>query len=147
MNKSGKSSSLLIFLIPLFFIVALVIADTLISYIQNKNLKNVTEKIIQEVISDEEIEIDEYKYEIKRRYEMNNIDVDSLIVDADEYEVLVVNEHRYFGLFSSLTSKAVPETEISILGATFKVKKSSVAIINVKARTNSDNEIEFEYSK
>jgi len=147
MNKNGKSNMLFLLLIPLFFGLAIIIVDTFFSYTQNKNLKHITEKIIKEVIEDDEIEIDEYAYEIKRRYEMNNIDVDSLIVDASEYEVNVANQHRYFGLFSSLTNEALPEIEVSIIGLKFKLKKGSVAIINVTARENSDKEIQFEYSK
>ena len=147
MNNNGKSNIIFIFLIPIFFIVALIIMDTVFIYTNNKNLKGVTETIISDVMKNDEINLEDYSDEIKKAYERNGIDTDMLVVDANAYEVILENQHRYFGVFSSLSNKMGAESEVKILGITFKVKKNSVARIGVRARFNSNDELIFEYSE
>lgn len=147
MNNSGKSGIIFLILIPLFFIVTLIIMDTLFSYTQNKNLKVVTKEVIKEVILNEEINVNDYKDEIKKALIRRNIDTEMLVVDANDYEITLENEHRYFGIFSSLKNTSQTESEIKILGIVFKVKKNSVARINVNARFNENDELIFEYTK
>lgn len=145
MNNNGKSNIIFLILIPVFFIVALIIMDTFISYSENKRYKSVTEDIISEVMNNDKLDHEEYYNEIKRLYELNNYETDMLVVDANSYSVNIDNEHRYFGLFSSLTNRSGEDTIVKILGIEFNAKKSSKIRINIEARRNSYDEIEFNY--
>lgn len=145
MNKVGKSNIVFIVLIPVFIFITLVVVDTIISYSVNKKFKNVTEKIIAEVMNNEEIDYEEYYNEIKRMYSSYNYDVDMLVVDADDYKVRVDNEFSYFNLFSSLKNTNAKPMKVSILGTEFNVRKGSKAIISVEATYDSNDELVFEY--
>lgn len=145
MNNNGKSNIIFLILIPAFFIVSLIVVDTFVSYIQNKKFKNITEEIIREVMSNDELYEDEYYDEIKRLYEFNNYDTDDLVVDADGYSVRVDNEYNYFGIISSLTNKRGEDTDVNIFGIKFRVKKSSKVIVSVEAKYNYDDEIEINF--
>lgn len=147
MNNNGKSSASFLALIPLFFVISLIVIDTLFSYIENKRFKNITENIIKEVMTNEEIYIEEYNAEIKKNYERNGYETDMLIVEANDYDVYVENEHNYFGIFSAFSNKKSVESEIEVLGITFKVRKNSVARIKVRASFNYSDELSFEYIK
>jgi len=46
-----------------------------------------------------------------------------LIVEADDYNVYVENEHKYFSIFSSFSNKKSIESEVKILGVTFKINE------------------------
>lgn len=146
MNNSGKSSGVFLVLIPLFFVLSLVVVDTIFSYVENKRFKKVTEMIISEVINEEYNE-DEYSEEIKKRYETHGYETEMLVVDASSYDIYVENEHKFFGIFSSFSNKKSSESEIKILGVTFKVRKNSVARIKVTARFDYNNVLEFEYTE
>jgi len=145
MNNSGKSNIIFLILIPLFFIISLVIVDTFVSFSQTKKYKMITENIIKEVMTNDELYLDEYYDEIKRLYELNNYETDSLVVDANEYSLRIDNEHSYFGIISSLTNRHGEETIINIFGTNFRVKKSSKVIINVEAKYNYEDELEINY--
>ncbi len=145
MNNKGKSNIIFIILIPLFIVIALLIVDTVNSYSENNRYKHITENIIKDTINSD-LDSTEYYDEIKRLYKLNNYEVDSLVVDANDYEVNVINEHNYFSLLTSLKKSFNETTEIKILGITFKVKKNSKTIIKVKAN-KIDNEIKFTYEK
>lgn len=147
MNKSGKSNIIFLILIPIILILTLIVVDTIISYTNNKTYKKVTENIIEEVISDSEISVEQYNDEIKRKYERLGYETEMLVVEANSYDVYVENEHEYFGLFSSFSNRKGTETEIKILGITFKVKKNSVIRLKVRATYNYDDELKFEYTK
>lgn len=146
MNNNGKGRIVLIILIPIFLILALIITDTLISFIENKRFKNITEDIIIETMNRDDLYYDEYYDNIKRLYERNNFDTDMLLVEASDYEVYVENENNYFGLFTSLRNHTYKMGEIKILGVTFKVKKNSKSFIKVTAK-NDRGYIEFFYTK
>lgn len=146
MDKTGKSNVIFLILIPIFFIISLIIVDTFISYSENKRYKKITEQIILEVMNDDNLSIDDYYDEIKRHYEMNNFETDMLIVDASGYSVHIENEHRYFGIISSITNKDGEDEIVKILGVEFNVKKSSKAIIKIEAIKNNE-EIEFNYTE
>lgn len=145
MNNKGKSNIIFIILIPLFIVIALLIVDTLNSYSENNRYKHITENIIKNTMNSD-LDSTEYYDEIKRLYKLNNYEVDSLVVDANDYEVNVINEHNYFSLLTSLKKSFNETSEIKILGITFKVKKNSKSIIKVKAN-KIDNEIKFTYEK
>lgn len=145
MNNKGKSNIIFIILIPLFIVIALLIVDTLNSYSENNRYKHITENIIKDTMNSD-LDSTEYYDEIKRLYKLNNYEVDSLVVDANDYEVNVINEHNYFSLLTSLKKSFNETSEIKILGITFKVKKNSKSIIKVKAN-KIDNEIKFTYEK
>lgn len=145
MNNKGKSNIIFIILIPLFIVIALLIVDTLNSYSENNRYKHITEDIIKDTMNSD-LDSTEYYDEIKRLYKLNNYEVDSLVVDANDYEVNVINEHNYFSLLTSLKKSFNETSEIKILGITFKVKKNSKSIIKVKAN-KIDNEIKFTYEK
>ena len=145
MNNKGKSNIIFIILIPLFIVIALLIVDTLNSYSENNRYKHITEDIIKDTMNSD-LDSTEYYDEIKRLYKLNNYEVDSLVVDANDYEVNVINEHNYFSLLTSLKKSFNETSEIKILGITFKVKKTSKTIIKVKAN-KIDNEIKFTYEK
>ena len=145
MNKSGKSSFIFILLIPIFLIGTLIVVDTIISYNQKKLYKEITEKIITQVMEDDDFEYEEYYDEIKRLYEYYKYEKKMLVVDANETKVTVDNEHNYFGLFSSLTNRSGEDTIISILGVEFKAKKGSKISLSVEASYDSDDKIVFEY--
>lgn len=145
MNNKGKSNIIFIILIPLFIVIALLIVDTLNSYSENNRYKHITENIIKDTMNSD-LDSTEYYDEIKRLYKLNNYEVDSLVVDANDYEVNVINEHNYFSLLTSLKKSFNETTEIKILCITFKVKKNSKTIIKVKAN-KIDNEIKFTYEK
>ncbi len=147
MNKTGKSNAIFIILIPIFLILALIIVDTIISYAENKRFKSTTEKIVNEVITNEDISYEDYEKEIKRLYERNNYDTKMLVVDANDYEVYVENEHNYFGLFSSLKKANSKKLDIKILGVTFKVKRNSKAFIKLTVKKDYDGNLKFEYAK
>lgn len=144
MNNKGKSIVNII-LIPIIFIISIIILDTYINFIQNKKFKMVTKDIIVAVMENKEISIDDYDEQLKRLYELNNYETDSLVVDANEYSVKVSNEHVYFGIISSLTNKSIKDDIVNILGIDFKVKKSSKAMVEVEAKYNYDNEIEINF--
>lgn len=145
MNNNGKSNIIFIILIPLFFIISLIIVDTFFNFSQTKKYKIVTENIIKEVMNNEELYEDEYYNEIKRLYELNNYETDSLVVEANEYSLRIDNEHSYFGIISSLTNRQGEDTVINILGLDFNVKKSSKVIISVEAKYNYEGELEINY--
>lgn len=145
MNNKGKSNIIFIILIPLFIVIALLIVDTLNSFSENNRYKHITENIIKDTINSD-LDSTEYYDEIKRLYKLNNYEVDSLVVDANDYEVNVINEHNYFSLLTSLKKSFNETSEIKILGITFKVKKNSKTIIKVKAN-KIGNEIKFTYEK
>lgn len=147
MNKSGKASSVFLVLVPIIFVLTLIIIDTLFSYLENNRLRKTTETILTEVMKDDEINVEEYSDEIKKRYERSGYSTEMLVVETNSYDVYIENEHSYFGIFSALTSKKNVESEIKLLGLTFKVKKNSVARIKVTASFNYDDELEFEYTK
>ena len=147
MNNNGKSNIIFLIFIPLFFIVALIILDTVFSYVQNKNLKSVTEKVISEVIKSDEINETDYIIEIKNAYIRNGIDTDMLDIEISNNKLVLVNQHRYFGIFSSLSNKMGDKTEIEILGIKFILKKNSVARVNVSVENINDDELVFEYSE
>jgi len=145
MNNNGKSNIIFLILIPLFFIISIIIVDTFVSFSQNKKFKKTTENIINDVMTNDEIYEDEYYSEIKRLYELNNYETDSLVVNYDGYSLRIDNEHSYFGIISSLTNRNGEDDIINILGIEFKVKKSSKVILSVEARYNYDNELEINY--
>lgn len=147
MNNNGKASGAFLFLIPVFFVVVLIVMDTIFSYSQNKNYKNITESIIKEVMGNQELEYEEYYDEIKRLYKKKGYSTEFLVVDASSYDVYVENSHNYFGIFSSLKNTKNEGTDIVILGVTFKAKKNSVTSLKVNARFNYDDELEFEYTE
>lgn len=146
MNKNGKSSVAFLGFIPLFFVITIIIVDTLFNYIENKRFKNVTESIVSEVLK-EDINDSEYKEEIRKRYERQGFETEMLIVETDGYKVYLENEHAFFGLFSSFSNKKNIETNIKILGITFKVKKNSIARIKVNASLDNEDKVKFEYIK
>ncbi len=145
MNNNGKSGVVFLILIPIFFVLSLIITDTFISYNENKRYKKVTEDIITEVMNNDKLDYEEYYDEIKRLYEFNNYETDMLVVNANNYNINVDNEHRYFGIISSLTNKEGEDTQVKILGVEFNVKKGSKTIVRVEAKRNSNDEIEFNY--
>ena len=145
MNNNGKSNIIFLILIPLFFIISIIIVDTFVSFSQNKKFKKTTENIINDVMTNDEIYEEEYYSEIKRLYELNNYETDSLVVNYDGYSLRIDNEHSYFGIISSLTNRNGEDDIINILGIEFKVKKSSKVILSVEARYNYDNELEINY--
>ena len=145
MNNNGKSNIIFLILIPVFFLVSLVIVDTFNSYTQNKRFKVITKKIIKDVMTNDELYEDEYFDEIKRLYELNNYETDSLVVDANEYSLSLDNEHSYFGIISSLTNKHGADTNINILGIDFRAKKSSKVVIRSEARYNNDGDLEITF--
>ena len=108
-------------------------------------MEKITENIIYEVMNNNDLYYDEYYDEIKRLYEFNNYETDMLVVEASDYKVTIDNEHKFFGLISSLTNKTTDYTMINLLGLEFKVKKSSKITISVEAKFNSEDEIELEY--
>jgi len=145
MNNNGKSNIIFLILIPLFFIISIIIVDTFVSFSQNKKFKKTTENIINDVMTNDEIYEDEYYSEIKRLYELNNYETDSLVVNYDGYSLRIDNEHSYFGIISSLTNRNGEDDIINILGIEFKVKKSSKVILSVEARYNYEDELEINY--
>ena len=145
MNKNGKSNILILILMPVFVIMTLVIADTVISYTLNKQFKNDTENIITTVMNNSKLSYEDYHEEIKKLYENKGYDTGRLIVNADKYKVTVDNEHRYFGLISSITNSKAEKEKIKIYGIEFNVKKGSKTVISVEAKYNHENELEFEY--
>ena len=146
LNNNGKAFILLI-LIPVFIIISLIIADTLISYRINNKFKKDTEIIIKDVINRDDLGYEEYYDAMKREYERKGYDTDMLLVQANSYEVYVENEHNYFGLFTSLRNKTNKEGKIKIFGIVFKVRKNSKAFIKVTAKNNYDGKLEFTYEK
>ena len=104
-----------------------------------------TENIIKEVVNNDDLYYEEYYEEIKRLYELNNYETDRLIVEADDYSILVENEHAYYGVFSSIFGNGEEEI-VKLFGIIdFKAKKGSKTIVKVEATYSEDNEIEFEY--
>lgn len=147
MNKNGKGGTIFIVLIPLILIVTLIIVDTIVSFTTKKNYEKVTESILTEIMTNDEIYVEDYSDEIKRAYERKGYETDMLVVEANSYDVYLENEHEYFNLFSSLSNKRGDDGEIKILGVTFKVKKNSVARLKVTATYDYENNIVFEYTK
>ena len=145
MNNSGKGMLFLV-LVPLIAIAVFIISDTFVSFLENNKFKMDTESIITEVMNNENLYYSDYYDEIKRLYELKHYNTDNLVVDANEYEVSVSNENLYFGLINSLKNTKGENSEITILGHKFMVKKNSKAIISVVA-TYEDEEIKFTYKK
>ena len=147
MNKLGKSDIKFILLIPLILIATLIVVDTLISYSENKRFKTITEEIIKGTMEDDNIEYSEYYDEIKKQYEKNDYDTDMLVVEANSYSVYVENEHKYFGLLSSLRNSKNEKQQVKLLGITFNLRKNSKAFVKVTAKYDYNNNLTFEYEK
>ena len=147
MNKNGKGGTIFILLIPLILVVTLIIVDTIVSFTTKKNYEKVTESILTEIMTNDEINVEDYSDEIKRAYERKGYETDMLVVEANSYDVYLENEHEYFNLFSSLSNKRGDDGEIKILGVTFKVKKNSVVRLKVTVTYDYENNIVFEYTK
>lgn len=147
MNKLGKSDIKFILLIPLILIATLIVVDTLISYSENKRFKTITEEIIKGTMEDDNIEYSEYYDEIKKQYERNDYDTDMLVVEANSYSVYVENEHKYFGLLSSLRNSKNEKQQVKLLGITFNLRKNSKAFVKVTAKYDYNNNLTFEYEK
>ncbi len=147
MNKLGKSDIKFILLIPLILIATLIVVDTLISYSENKRFKTITEEIIKGTMEDDNIEYSEYYDEIKKQYERNDYDTDMLVVEANSYSVYVENEHKYFGLLSSLRNSINEKQQVKLLGITFNLRKNSKAFVKVTAKYDYNNNLTFEYEK
>lgn len=147
MNKLGKSDIKFILLIPLILIATLIVVDTLISYSENKRFKTITEEIIKGTMEDDNIEYSEYYDEIKKQYEKNDYDTDMLVVEANSYSVYVENEHKYFGLLSSLKNSINEKQQVKLLGITFNLRKNSKALVKVTAKYDYNNNLTFEYEK
>lgn len=147
MKNNGKSSIIFLILIPLILIVTLIIIDTIISYGVNKKFKNDTETIIKDVLTNDELNYDEYYNEIKRLYEKKNYDTERLVVESDDYNFYLENEYNYFNLFSSLKNTKNKKEYVTILGFTFKAKRNSKAFIKVNADYDNMGKIIFTYTK
>lgn len=147
MKNNGKSSIIFLILIPLILIVTLIIIDTIISYGVNKKFKNDTETIIKDVLTNDELNYDEYYDEIKRLYEKKNYDTERLVVESDDYNFYLENEYNYFNLFSSLKNTKNKKEYVTILGFTFKAKRNSKAFIKVNADYDNMGKIIFTYTK
>lgn len=147
MNNNGKLSSIFMILIPIFFIVSLLIVDTLINIIENNRYKKVTESIIAGVVNNDDILASEYKDEIKKAYERQGFQTSMLVVMANDYEVHVENEHEFFGIISAFSKRKGDDEEIKIFGLTFKIKKNSVARLSVNAKYDSEGSLIFEYTE
>ncbi|MBQ3021303.1 MAG: hypothetical protein IJD92_03670 [Bacilli bacterium] len=145
MNNNGKGTIIFIILIPIFFIISIIICDTVVSYSANKKFKITTEKIIKETVSSD-LYYEDYDEYIKTLYERYNYETDMLYINATEDYIYLENEHKYFGLLSSLNNKG-ESTTIKILGIPFKVKKSSRIFLKLEANIISEDEIEFIYTK
>lgn len=147
MKNNGKSSIIFLILIPLILIATLIIIDTLISYGVNKKFKSDTETIIKNVLTNDELNYDEYYNEIKRLYEKKNYDTERLVVESDDYNFYLENEYNYFNLFSSLKNTKNKKEYVTILGFTFKAKRNSKAFIKVNADYDNMGKIIFTYTK
>lgn len=147
MNKLGKSDIKFILLIPFILLATLIVVDTLISYSENKRFKTITEEIIKGTMEDDNIEYSEYYDEIKKQYERNDYDTDMLVVEANSYSVYVENEHKYFGLLSSLRNSINEKQQVKLLGITFNLRKNSKALVKVTAKYDYNNNLTFEYEK
>ena len=147
MNKLGKLDIKFILLMPLILIATLIVVDTLISYSENKRFKTITEEIIKGTMEDDNIEYSEYYDEIKKQYEKNDYDTDMLVVEANSYSVYVENEHKYFGLLSSLRNSINEKQQVKLLGITFNLRKNSKAFVKVTAKYDYNNNLTFEYEK
>lgn len=149
MNKYGKGNVIFIILIPVFMVISLIVIDTVLSYNQEKAFKKVTEKVISETVSDNYLDYDEYYERMKRLYELYGYETEMLLVDANEYQIYVENEHLYVGIFSSLFGSGKEEI-VKLFGILdFKLKKGSKVSLKVEARLDeeNDNKLEFEYIK
>lgn len=147
MKNNGKSNIIFLILIPIILIATLIIIDTLISYGVNKKFKNDTETIIKDVLTNDELNYDEYYDEIKRLYEKKNYDIDQLVVESNDYNFYLENEYNYFNLFSSLKNTKNKKEYVTILGFTFKAKRNSKAFIKVNANYDNMGKIIFTYTK
>lgn len=147
MKNNGKSNIIFLILIPFILIATLIIIDTLISYGVNKKFKNDTETIIKDVLTNDELNYDEYYDEIKRLYEKKNYDIDQLVVESNDYNFYLENEYNYFNLFSSLKNTKNKKEYVTILGFTFKAKRNSKAFIKVNANYDNMGKIIFTYTK
>lgn len=147
--KKSSGGIITLLLIPVFLVLILVIIDTIVGYTQNKTFKEVTERVIEEVVSNEDIAVEDYSAEIKRVYERRGYKTDGLVVDATEDKIYVENDMMYFGIFTSL-KKYGEEIYIPLFGIeqlTFKLKKGSKAFVRVEATFDENNELVFEYLK
>lgn len=147
MKNNGKSNIIFLILIPIILIATIIIIDTLISYGVNKKFKNDTETIIKDVLTNDELNYDEYYDEIKRLYEKKNYDIDQLVVESNDYNFYLENEYNYFNLFSSLKNTKNKKEYVTILGFTFKAKRNSKAFIKVNANYDNMGKIIFTYTK
>lgn len=147
MKNNGKSNIIFLILIPFILIATLIIIDTLISYGVNKKFKNDTETIIKDVLTNDELNYDEYYDEVKRLYEKKNYDIDQLVVESNDYNFYLENEYKYFNLISSLKNTKNKKEYVTILGFTFKAKRNSKAFIKVNANYDNMGKIIFTYTK
>lgn len=149
MNNKGKGNAIFILLIPVFIFFSMIISDTFFRYSEEKKFKIATEKIINEVMDNDDIDYNEYYKEIKRLYELKKYNTNMLVVDADEYNVHVENEYVYFSLFTSLsrTGEVFEVKLFNIDYLTFKLKKNSRFMLKVDVKENEKGKRIFEYSE
>ena len=145
MNNDGKGLIAFIF-IPVIAIIAFLLADVFISYLENNRFKSATEDILKEVMLDDSISSDEYYEAIKYRYNKKSFNTDNLFVEVKNDIVYLENDTYFFGLLSSLKNINGKTGKIKILKNEFNVNMNSKAIIKVSAERDND-EIIFSYSK
>lgn len=124
MNKKGQATIIFIILIPLFLVLTAFIVDTGINMYQEKKIKNVTEDIMEVLISDNkylnvnyenEEEVKEYLLKTATRlYQENDIDTEDLYIDILYNGLEISNVHKYYSFMNSLFNKGNGLRQISV---------------------------------
>ena len=115
MNNKGQSLVTFVILIPLLLIVCgMVIEFANISY-QKHQLTSVTKTIISSIITTDKMLDNELKNDIIKLYNDNNIKVDDLLVESNNY--LKINATAHADSFlGKIINKDYYEIKVSLIG-------------------------------
>ena len=125
MNRNGQSAVIFIILVPVFLLLAVIILDTGINMHSEKKLKNVTEDVLELLLSNEDLEnvsyeneeevLEELREEAVRFYENNEIDTSDVYIELSYGQrIIITNIHRNYSLANSLLGKGDGKRQIRV---------------------------------
>jgi hypothetical protein len=124
MNNKGQSGVVFIILIPVFLLILAFVFDNLMVIEENTRFKATTKTIITEMLTNS---YSDYPKEIKKMYEKNKYETDSLEVKYDDGKLTVFNIHEYDSFFGRILGYKKYQSEVNFTGY---VENGKVKIIN-----------------
>lgn len=148
LNKNGKGSAAYLLLVPLILVIGAIVIDTIINYSQEKKYKLITETIVKDIITQEDISEDEYEATIKKFYERNGYKTENMVVEIKgNGKMYLENEHHYSGILTSIFSENKNSVEKVLFGVRVKLAENSKVFLKINIDYTDKNDIKFEYLK